>query len=114
MQSLGGLSPPKQTEVLRRGLRPPRNQPCLREVFPQYPRRSDLHEALQCNDNGWHLITKVKWRWPSMSSPTPNREIDEVRNSEKLHDDTEHCMLVLAVLGNQNFYFHSKNILICD
>ena len=43
-----------------------------------------------------------------MSSPTPNREVDEVRNSEKLvlHDDTEHCMLVLAVLGNEkNFSF---------
>ena len=97
MQSLGGLSPPKQTEVLRRGLSPPRNQPYLREVFPQYP----------SNDNGWHLISKVKRRWPSMSSPTPNREIDEVRNSEKLvlHDDTEHCMLVLAVLGNQKILF---------
>ena len=51
-----------------------------------------------------------------MSSPTPNREVDEVRNSEKLvlHDDTEHCMLVLAVLGNQTILFQSKNILICD
>ena len=51
-----------------------------------------------------------------MSSPTPNREVDEVRNSEKLvlHDDTEHCMLVLAVLGNQEILFQRKNILICD
>ena len=42
-----------------------------------------------------------------MSSPTPNRKIDEVRNSEKLvlHDDIEHCMLVLAVRGNQKILF---------
>ena len=107
MLSLGGLSPPKQMKVLRRGLSPLEINPALEKWSLNIPGGQIGMRLYNSNVNGWHLISKVKRRWPSMSIPTPNREIDEVRNSEKLvlHDDTEHCMLVLAVLGNQKILF---------
>ena len=34
MQRLGGAEPSKTNGSFKKGVRPPRNQPCLREVFP--------------------------------------------------------------------------------
>ena len=42
-----GAESSKTNGSFKKGASPPRNQPCLREVFPQYPWRSDRHEALQ-------------------------------------------------------------------